>query len=182
MGLHGNIRRNLNRYKLSISTGASRFALRQPANCDLMDKPSPTVRALAERLLAVEAASQYSADAHSPEAVRVITKLRISLTRFAGPEGFASLLRRALTLAGAEVPALRTVKLNPDGSLEGFQKGVIIGEPLRGYRGLTSGIPGPWSSEPRENDPSPRPAKSKEVSASVSKATKLKSTRRKKGP
>jgi circadian clock protein KaiC len=26
-------------------------------------------------------------------------------------------------------------------------KGVVIGEPLRGYRGLTSGIPGPWSSE-----------------------------------
>jgi circadian clock protein KaiC len=23
-------------------------------------------------------------------------------------------------------------------------KGVVIGEPLRGYRGLTSGIPGPW--------------------------------------
>jgi circadian clock protein KaiC len=26
-------------------------------------------------------------------------------------------------------------------------KGVVIGEPLRGYRALTSGIPGPWSSE-----------------------------------
>ena len=26
-------------------------------------------------------------------------------------------------------------------------KGVVIGEPLRGYRGLTSGIPGPWSFE-----------------------------------
>ena len=25
------------------------------------------------------------------------------------------------------------------------EKGVVIGEPLRGYRGLTSGIPGPWS-------------------------------------
>ena len=24
-------------------------------------------------------------------------------------------------------------------------RGVIIGEPLRGYRGLTTGIPGPWS-------------------------------------
>lgn len=24
-------------------------------------------------------------------------------------------------------------------------QGVILGEPLRGYRGLTSGIPGPWS-------------------------------------
>jgi circadian clock protein KaiC len=26
-------------------------------------------------------------------------------------------------------------------------KGMVIGEPLRGYRGLTSGIPGPWTSE-----------------------------------
>jgi circadian clock protein KaiC len=26
-------------------------------------------------------------------------------------------------------------------------RGVVIGEPLRGYRGLTSGIPGPWSSD-----------------------------------
>jgi circadian clock protein KaiC len=25
------------------------------------------------------------------------------------------------------------------------EKGLVIGEPLRGYRGLTSGIPGPWS-------------------------------------
>jgi circadian clock protein KaiC len=29
-------------------------------------------------------------------------------------------------------------------------KGVVIGEPLRGYRGLTTGIPGPWSSESGE--------------------------------
>lgn len=29
-------------------------------------------------------------------------------------------------------------------------KGVIMGEPLRGYRGLTSGIPGPWSFESGE--------------------------------
>ena len=26
-------------------------------------------------------------------------------------------------------------------------KGLVIGEPLRGYRALTSGIPGPWSFE-----------------------------------
>ena len=26
-------------------------------------------------------------------------------------------------------------------------KGVVIGEPLRGYRALTSGIPSPWSFE-----------------------------------
>jgi len=31
-------------------------------------------------------------------------------------------------------------------------KGVIIGAPLRGYRGLISGIPGPWSVVPGENE------------------------------
>ena len=32
-------------------------------------------------------------------------------------------------------------------------EGVVIGEPLRGYRGLTSGIPEPWSHESGQNDP-----------------------------
>src|SRR6185369_13082249 len=31
--------------------------------------------------------------------------------------------------------------------------GMVMGEPLRGYRGLTSGIPGPWSSESGQNLP-----------------------------
>ncbi|HZN27714.1 MAG TPA: ATPase domain-containing protein [Xanthobacteraceae bacterium] len=35
-------------------------------------------------------------------------------------------------------------------------KGVAIGEPLRGYRALTSGIPGPWSIESVEQHPEPR--------------------------
>ena len=35
-------------------------------------------------------------------------------------------------------------------------KGVVLGEPLRGYRGLTSGIPSPWSLESGQNDPDPR--------------------------
>jgi len=33
------------------------------------------------------------------------------------------------------------------------KKGVVIGEPLRGYRGLTTGIPEPWSVESGQNDP-----------------------------
>jgi circadian clock protein KaiC len=32
-------------------------------------------------------------------------------------------------------------------------KGLEIGEPMRGYRALTSGIPGPWSLESRQNEP-----------------------------
>jgi circadian clock protein KaiC len=32
-------------------------------------------------------------------------------------------------------------------------KGLVIGEPMRGYRALTSGIPGPWSLESGRNEP-----------------------------
>lgn len=35
-------------------------------------------------------------------------------------------------------------------------KGVTIGAPLRGFRGLTSGVPGPWSPESGQNNPEPR--------------------------
>jgi hypothetical protein len=85
-----------------------------------MNKPSPSTRDLALRLLAVEAASK-AADARVHEAVRVSEKLRVALTRFAGPAGFASLLRRAVALACAEIPALRAMTTKPDGSLEGLE-------------------------------------------------------------
>lgn len=39
-------------------------------------------------------------------------------------------------------------------------KGVVLGEPLRGYRGLTSGIPQPWSAEFGQIDPGLRPESS----------------------
>jgi circadian clock protein KaiC len=32
-------------------------------------------------------------------------------------------------------------------------RGVVMGEKLRGYRGLTSGIPGPWSPDSGQNEP-----------------------------
>ena len=83
-----------------------------------MDKSSESMRDLALQLLAVEAASKSASDAHTHEAVRVCEKLQISLTRFAGADGFASLLRRALALARADVPALAAVQLKSDGSLE----------------------------------------------------------------
>ena len=34
-------------------------------------------------------------------------------------------------------------------------KGVVLGERLRGFRGLTTGIPGPWSVDSGQNDPKP---------------------------
>ena len=79
------------------------------------------MRSLAKRLLSLEAAANARGPAtHAHEAARVCEKLRISLTRFAGADGFASLLRRALALARAEDPSLNGITINPDCSIEGL--------------------------------------------------------------
>ncbi len=75
------------------------------------------MRELSRRLLI---ASETASDRSVHEAAVVSEKLRIPLTRFAGAEGFASLLRRALVLAKAEVPSLQHIKVGTEGRLEGF--------------------------------------------------------------
>ncbi|MBC7834135.1 MAG: hypothetical protein H7Y88_03425 [Phycisphaerales bacterium] len=66
--------------------------------------------------------------------------IRASLTRFAGDDGFASLLRRALVLASAEVPSLRSVRVE-HGTLQGF-------EPIAAEAGAGRGMAGgAWESE-----------------------------------
>ena len=87
----------------------------------MMDSQPTSIRDLAQRLLAAEAACQSYSQSHVPEAVRVCEKLRISLTRFAGSAGFTALMRRALILARAEFPALQSVEVKPDGTLEGIE-------------------------------------------------------------
>lgn len=86
-----------------------------------MDTPSVSVRALALRLLALEATSSASG-AHSHEAVRVCQKLRLAVTRFAGAEGFTSLMRRSLALARVEAPLLKSITPASDGCPEGIEK------------------------------------------------------------
>jgi hypothetical protein len=86
-----------------------------------MDMHLPSMREQAQRLLVAEANSHGLADLPSDAAVRVCEKLRISLTRFAGKDGFTSLLKRALSLARAEVPSLNAVEVKSDGSLGGFE-------------------------------------------------------------
>ena len=85
----------------------------------MMDTPSASMRGWARRLLAVEAASKMAEASHVHEVVRVCEKLQISVTLFAGSNGFASLLGRALALARAQNPSLQTVKLKSDGTLDG---------------------------------------------------------------
>ncbi len=87
-----------------------------------MGAPSASMRALAQQLLALEAASQSEINPHGGAGVRVCEKLRISLTRFAGADGFTALLRRALALAQADAPLLQTLKLDGDGRLHGLEE------------------------------------------------------------
>lgn len=77
------------------------------------------MRNLARRLLL---ASGSGRDTPTHEATVVIEKLRTTLTRFAGVDGFVSLLRRALALASADVPALLGAKVSADGRLEGIEE------------------------------------------------------------
>ena len=87
-----------------------------------MDTPSPSIRDLARRLLAVEATSPSASGLHVHEGERVCEKLRISLTRFAGADGFTSLMRRALALARTEVPAADSITVKADCSMEGLKE------------------------------------------------------------
>jgi hypothetical protein len=81
---------------------------------------SPEIREFAQRLVAYEAAGSSPAGTDLPAELRVAEKLRHPLSRLAGVNGFRMLLVRALTLAKAQVPGLRPVRVKPDGSLEGF--------------------------------------------------------------
>jgi hypothetical protein len=81
-----------------------------------MEMPSPAMRDLARKLLA----ASRSAEPGGQEVVLVNDRLRIAMIRFTGADGFATLLRRALALASAESPALRSATVSADGRLEGL--------------------------------------------------------------
>jgi len=83
-----------------------------------MEKPSQTIRELASRLIAAEASAGTGPDFHV--AALVCSKLQLSLTRFAGADAFSALMRRSLALSRAEIPALKDVKVGPEGCVEGL--------------------------------------------------------------
>jgi hypothetical protein len=84
-----------------------------------MARPPSLIRDWTKQL---SAATRTQADPEVHDAAALIERLQVPLTRFCGAEGFASLLRRALALASAEDPSLRSVKVGADGRLEGFDQ------------------------------------------------------------
>ena len=85
-----------------------------------MNTPSDSIRNLTRQLLALEAANRREGEPN--ETARALRKLRVSLSRFAGREGFLALLKRALVLSRAEMASLADLKVTAEGELEGFEK------------------------------------------------------------
>ena len=75
--------------------------------------------AWAQSLLAAEAANESASP--MPVAIRVSERLRVTLTRLIGADGFTAIHRRALTLARTNVPLLQTVSVLADGRLKGLE-------------------------------------------------------------
>jgi hypothetical protein len=85
-----------------------------------MRSATPRLRNLARRLLALEASSGTRQRGVGAAAFGVCENLRRPLSTLAGTAGFRSLLSRALALAGDEIPWLKIVRVNAQGSLEGL--------------------------------------------------------------
>jgi len=79
---------------------------------------APTMRDLAQRLLAYEAFADKTSEPANFATLRVYEKLRQGLGEFAGVAGFQSLASRALALARTEAPSLSAVRVSADGSLQ----------------------------------------------------------------
>ena len=80
------------------------------------------MRNFARRLIDYETRENTSPETKTPAAFHVAEKLRPQLVTLMGNGGFRALLSRSLALANAEVPSLRAVEVNPDGSLGGLEE------------------------------------------------------------
>ncbi len=84
-----------------------------------MNASTPHIRDLARRLIAFEAVRNPS-DGPVGAVLRACETLREPLAKFVGVVGFRSLLSRALTMATFLSPPLSSLRMRPDGSLEGL--------------------------------------------------------------
>ena len=80
------------------------------------------MRELAVRLITHEAKGNKTSRAKPPKGFLVVDKLRPHLANLMGGAGFRALLARAFALANAELPWLRAVDVNTDGSLTGLDE------------------------------------------------------------
>jgi hypothetical protein len=87
-----------------------------------MDRVSTQMRSFAKRLILCEAGGNQHVKMNAANAFAVCEKLRPQLATLMGNGGFRALLSRGLALASAEVPWLRDVHVESDGTLAGLEK------------------------------------------------------------
>jgi len=87
-----------------------------------MSRASPKMRHFAKRLTVYERRANTPSEANIPPAFQVCERLRGHLGTFMGATGFRELLSCALPRAQAEIPWLGAVRVQADGTLEGFQE------------------------------------------------------------
>jgi hypothetical protein len=78
------------------------------------------MRDFARRLIAHEAGEMPSSVTAVPAGFHVAEKLRPQLTALMGSGGYRALIARALKLASADVPWLRTLRVEADGTVQGL--------------------------------------------------------------
>jgi hypothetical protein len=84
---------------------------------DMSQTTTLQARDLAERLVALE--TRGSKSSGRPTAFAAVEKLRQKLATLLGNTGFRALLSRALARAEEDVPSLRALRVEPDGTLGG---------------------------------------------------------------
>ncbi len=87
-----------------------------------MSRATPQMLNFAKRLVTYETLANKSSQTKTPMAFHVGDRLRPQLAALVGNGGYRALLLRALALTKAEVPWLRAVQVNMDGSLEGSEE------------------------------------------------------------
>jgi hypothetical protein len=100
-----------------------------------MSQITPQILDFAERLIAYETRGNKSSGTKTPAAFPVCEKLRPHLATLMGNTGFRALLSRALARAETDVPSLRAMQVNADGSLAGLEKPDVQAEPEERARG-----------------------------------------------
>jgi hypothetical protein len=87
-----------------------------------MSQANPRMREYARCLTTHETRRNALSRRKAPPAFQVCEKLRAYLATFMGTAGFREVLLCALPRATSEIPWLRAVHVNADGSLEGLEK------------------------------------------------------------
>src|SRR5437016_2004704 len=87
-----------------------------------MSRATPHMRKFAQRLIQYEADGKVSSGPKTTAGFDVCEKLRPALATLVGEGGYRALLGRALAMGAEEVPWLRELRIQADGSLAGWDE------------------------------------------------------------